>query len=52
MNKVKSIAMIVAAFGASIGAHLSLPEPYGSVLAAIIAAAAVLAKSPLESKAS
>ena len=50
MNHVISIAKLVAAFGLALGAHTTLPEPYGAILGAIVAAAAVLARSPLEAK--
>jgi hypothetical protein len=48
MNKITSIAKLVAAFGAVLGAHAALPEPYGAIFGAIVAAATYLARSPLD----
>lgn len=48
MGRLKSIAKIVAAAGAIVGAHFALPETYSLIVEAIVAAAAVLARSPLE----
>jgi hypothetical protein len=48
MNNVKTIAKLIAVFGAAIGAHAVLPEPYGAIFGAIVAAATYLARSPLD----
>lgn len=48
MSNVTSIAKLIAAFGAVLGAHAALPEPYGAIVGAIVAAATYLAKSPLD----
>jgi hypothetical protein len=50
MKRVTDIAKIIAAVGAIVGAYSALPEPYSVIVQAIIAAAAVLARSPLEAK--
>jgi hypothetical protein len=46
MNKFKSIAKLIAAFGAVLGVNAVLPEPYGVIAGAIVAAATYIAKSP------
>lgn len=50
MSTAIAIAKLVAAFGSVVSAHALLPEPYGTILGAVIAAAAVLAKSPLDAR--
>jgi hypothetical protein len=48
MRRVKSIAKVVVAIGAILGAHFALPETINIVVEALVAGAAVLARSPLE----
>jgi hypothetical protein len=46
MKTFKAIAKLIAAFGAVLGVNAAMPEPYGVIVGALVAAAAYIAKSP------